>query len=169
MSVGQLPEVAPDFTLEHVLGHEVSLGDFRGRKVVVVFGGRESAPQVDNGFKEIRRAYGPDQLALIGISDLRAAPPQARIIAKTQMKKAFEEALTAVKSSESAAGREPPADPAQAVVMVMDWSGEVVDSFGLSGVEREAVGVVVDEDGRILGSGSGAALGTDVLAVVGSL
>jgi len=161
-------EHAPDFTLEHVLGHEVSLADFRGRKAVVVFGSRDSAGQVEKGVNEIRRAYGPDELPVLGVTDLRAAPPQARILVKTQLKKAYEEAVSAVGESESAAGREPPAEPSQAVVMLMDWSGEVVDSYGLSGVDRVAVGVVVDADGNVIGSGSGDALGEEVLAVVGS-
>ena len=50
--------------------------------------------------------------------------------------------------------------------MLMDWSGEVVDGFGLSGVDKEAVGVVVDGDGKILGSGSGTQLGEQILAVL---
>ncbi|MGH2933933.1 MAG: hypothetical protein ACRDL2_05385, partial [Gaiellaceae bacterium] len=65
------------------------------------------------------------------------------------------------------AGR-PVGDPAQDVVMVMDWSGEVVDNFGVSNVEEEAAAVVVDAGGHILGSGSGSTLGEDVLALVGS-
>jgi peroxiredoxin len=168
MSVDTLPDQAPDFTLEHVLGHEVSLSDFRGRTVVVVFGSRDSSAQVEKGFKELRRAYGPEELPVLGVSDLRMAPQQARIIAKTQMKKAFDEAVSAVNELESAAGREPPADPSQAVVMLLDWSGGVVDSFGLSAVDREAVGVIVDADGKVIGSGSGEALGEEVLAAVGS-
>ena len=168
MAVETLPDQAPDFTLEHVLGHEVSLSDFRGRTVVIVFGSRDSSAQVEKGFNELRRAYGPEELPLLGVSDLRMAPQQARIIAKTQMKKAFDEAVKAVNESESAAGRQPPSDPSAAVLMLMDWSGEVVDSYGLSAVDREAVGVVVDADGKVIGSGSGAALGEEVLAVVGS-
>jgi hypothetical protein len=50
--------------------------------------------------------------------------------------------------------------------MLMEWSGDVVGAFGLSGVDKEAVGVVVDGDGKILGSGSGTQLGEQVLAVL---
>jgi peroxiredoxin len=167
MSVGQLPEQAPDFTLEHILGHEVSLHDYRGRTAVVVFGGRESAEQVKQGVGAIRRAHGADEVPVIGVSDLRAAPRPARIIVKSQLKKAFEEAVAEERRAAEAAGRAE-VDPKTDVVMVMDWSGEVTDSFGLSDVEHEAVGVAVGPDGRIIGSGLGSSLGDDVLAAIGS-
>jgi hypothetical protein len=168
VSVGQLPEQAPDFTLEHILGHEVSLSDFRGRKVVVVFGGRESAEQVKEGIGAIRRVRGPDDLPVIGVSDLRAAPRPARIIVKSQLKKAYEGAVKEEAAFAEAAGWQAPEDPSKSVIMLMDWGGEVTDSFGLSGVDQEAVGVVVDADGRIVGSGRGATLGEDVLSIVGT-
>jgi len=90
VSTQQLPAQAPDFTLDHVLGHKVSLGDFRGRRVVVVFGGRESAPQLRQGIRTIRASHDPDELPVIGISDLQGAPRAARIIVKGQLKKAYE-------------------------------------------------------------------------------
>ena len=58
MASQQLPEQAPDFTLEHVLGHHVSLSDYRGRWVVVVFGGTRSAAQLKDGLMTIRGRYG---------------------------------------------------------------------------------------------------------------
>jgi peroxiredoxin len=167
VAVGQLPEQAPDFTLQHVLGHEVSLSGYRGRTIVVIFGGKESAEQVKAGVEAIRRVHGADELPVIGVSDLREAPRQARILVKSQLTPAYHEATAAEATAAEAAGRTA-GDPAQDVVMVMDWSGEVVDSYGISDVEQEAAGVVVDADGRVLGSGSGATLGEEVLNLVGS-
>jgi cytochrome oxidase Cu insertion factor (SCO1/SenC/PrrC family) len=166
MAVGQLPEQAPDFTLDHVLGHKVSLSDYRGRPVVVVFGGRESVPQVKNGINTIRRAHGASDVEVLGVSDLREAPRPARIIVKSQMKKAFEEAVQAEAATAQDVGRQP--DGPDHVLMLMDWSGETVDSYGLNDVEHEAVGVVIDPNGRVLGSGRGDALGEEVLALLGS-
>jgi hypothetical protein len=166
VSTQQLPAQAPDFKLDHVLGHEVSLGDFRGRRVVVVFGGRESAPQLKQGIHELRVRYHPDELPVIGVSDLRAAPRAARIVVKGQLKKAFQEAVKDETATLAQAGKPPLGDPAKDVIMLMDWSGEVVDGFGLSGVDKEAVGVALDGDGKILGCGSGAQLGEQVLAVL---
>jgi hypothetical protein len=162
----QLPAQAPDFTLDHILGHKVSLSDFRGHKLVVVFGGRESAPQLKQGIGTIRSGYGPDELPVIGVSDLQGAPRAARIIVKSQLKKAYEEAVKDETATLQAAGKAPMSDPAKDVIMLMDWSGEVVGDFGLSGVDKEAVGVVLDGEGKVLGSGTGTQLGEQLLAVL---
>lgn len=166
MSTQQLPAQAPDFTLDHVLGHAVSLADFSGRTVVVVFGGRESAPQLKQGIHVIRSSRGPDELPVIGVSDLQSAPRAARIVVKSQLKKAYQEAVQDETATLAAAGKPPLSDPPKDVIMLMDWSGDVIGAFGLSGVDKEAVGVVVDGDGKILGAGSGAQLGEQVLAIL---
>jgi len=166
MAIDQLPAVAPDFTLDHVAGHSVSLSSFRGRRVAIVFGGRESSEQIKNGISVIRRTYLPDQLPVIGISDLRAAPRPARILVKSQLKKAYEDAVKANMADHQAAGKQPSADASQDVVMLMDWSGKVVDQYGLRGVDAEAAGVLVDADGKVIGSGSGAQLGEGLLAAM---
>ncbi len=166
MSAPQLPAQAPDFTLDHILGHKVSLSDYRGRTVVVAFGGRESAPQLKQGIGEIRSSQGPQELPVIGVSDLQDAPRAARIIVKSQLKKAYEEAVKDETATLQAAGKPPLSDPSKEVIMLMDWSGDVVSGFGLSDVGQEAVGVVVDGEGKVLGSGSGAQLGEQVLAVL---
>ena len=164
MPVEQLPAEAPDFTLDHVLGHQVSLGDFRGRAVVVVFGGRDSAEQVKKGIDTIRHSQDPDQLPVIGISDLQEAPRAARIIVKGQLKKALAEAVADESKLLEAAGK-PPAEPKD-VIMLMDWSGDVVSAYGLSGVDQEAAAVVVDSDGKVLGAGTGENLGDETLALL---
>lgn len=164
MPVEQLPTQAPDFTLDHVLGHPVSLGDFKGRTAVVVFGGKDSAEQVKQGIDKIRRSKDPDELPVIGISDLREAPRPARILVKSQLKKALEEAVADQTALLEATGKAP-ADPKD-VIMLMDWKGEVVDAYGLSDVGQEAVAVVVDGDGKVLGSATGDDLGDGTLALL---
>jgi cytochrome oxidase Cu insertion factor (SCO1/SenC/PrrC family) len=168
VSEQQLPAQAPDFTLDHVLGHSVSLSDFRGRTVVAVFGGRDSAEQVKQAVQTIRRTHDPDQLPVLSVSDLEAVPRPARIIPKQQLKKAFEEAVQDLSATLEASGKQPSDDPGKDVIMLMDWKGEAVRGFGLSDVDHEAVAVVVDGNGRILGSGSGAQAGDEVLALVPS-
>jgi hypothetical protein len=164
--IQQLPAVAPEFTLDHILGHKVSLGDYRGRTVVVTFGGRESAGQIEQGISAIRKQYDPDQLTIVGVSDLRAAPRPARILVKGQIKKAYEGAVKAQDADLQAVGKPARSDPAKDVIMLLDWSGEVTDQFGLEGVDKEAAAVAVDGDGKIIGSGTGDELGPQILAVL---
>ncbi len=163
-----VPADAPNFTLDHVLGHSVSLTEYRGRTVVVVFGGRDSSEQVKQVAQTIRRRYDPDELPILGVSDLQGVPRPARIIAKTQIKKAYQEAVKDQAETLEAAGKQAPADPAKAMVMLMDWKGEVAESFGLSGVDQQAAAVLIDGDGRVLGSGTGAQAGDELLPLVPS-
>jgi hypothetical protein len=166
MPIQQLPDVAPDFTLDHILGHKVSLSDYRGRQVVITFGGRESATQIESGIGTIRKTYDPDELTIIGVSDLRAAPRPARILVKGQIKKAYEGAVKAQDADLKAVGKPARQDPSKDVIMLLDWSGEVTDQYGLTGVDKEAAAVAVDSEGRIIGSGSGAELGQQIVGVL---
>jgi AhpC/TSA family len=159
MPMQQLPAQAPDFTLDHVLGHSVSLSDYRGRTVVVVFGGMSSSEQLKEGIKTIRRSLGPGELTIISVSDLRSAPRPARRLIRGKLKKVYEES---VRDAAQEGGGGP-----DEIIMLTDWSGKSVDDFGLN-VDQEAVGVAIDGQGRILGSGSGAQLGEQILAVLSS-
>src|SRR3954451_24314406 len=142
MPIQQLPAQAPDFTLDHIAGHKVSRSDFDGRRFVITFGGRESAEQIKDGIAQLRQSHLPDSLPILGVSDLRAAPRPARILVKSQLKKAYEEAIEANSADLERAGRTAPADPSTDVVMLMDWSGEVVDEYGLVDVDKEAAAIL---------------------------
>ncbi|MGO9977011.1 MAG: hypothetical protein ACLP01_30260 [Solirubrobacteraceae bacterium] len=166
MPIQQLPAQATDFTLDHVLGHSVSLGDYRGQTMVVMFGGKDSADQLKRGILNIRKGLGANQVQIISVSDLRAAPRPARILVKKQLKKAYEEAVSDQRAALEAAGKPLPADPSKVIVMLMDWSGGVIDSFGLKDVDREAVAVVLDSEQKIIGSATGEQIGDGILAVL---
>lgn len=166
MPIQQLPATAPDFTLDHIAGHKVSLSDYSGQRVVVTFGGRESAEQIKSGIAALRASFLPDALPILGISDLRAAPRPARILVKSQLKKAYEEAVQANAADLRRAGREAPSDPSQDVLMLMDWSGEVVDDFGVVDVDQEAAAVLVAADGSVVGSGTGEHLADQIIALL---
>jgi hypothetical protein len=164
--IQQLPTQAPDFTLDHIAGHKVSLSDFSGQRFVITFGGRESAEQIKAGIATIRQSHLPDALPIVGVSDLRAAPRPARILVKSQLKKAYEEAIQANAADLERAGRPAPADPSQNVVMLMDWSGEVVDAYGAVDVDKEAAAVLVAANGNVVGSGTGTQLADQILALL---
>ncbi|HEY1357694.1 MAG TPA: redoxin domain-containing protein [Thermoleophilaceae bacterium] len=155
----QLPEQAPDFTLEHVLGHHVSLSQYRGRWVVVLFGGTRSAGQLKDGIMTIRSRFGPDQVTVITVSDLRQAPRPARRVVKGKLKKQYDEAV-----GQAAALPNAGPDPASDILMLIDWSGEVIDQYGLN-VDDEAVAIAINDQGQIVGSGSGAQLGEQIIAI----
>ncbi len=166
MNEPNIPAQAPDFTLDHILGHSVSLSEFRGRTVVAMFVGKESAAQTDGWTDKIRAQYDPSEMPILGVSDLREVPRPARIIAKKLMKKAFDEVVEQESQAYRKHGTEPPDDPAKFVQMLLDWKGEVTGSFGIDSVEETAVGVVIDGDGRILAHGAGPDAGDTLVAAI---
>jgi hypothetical protein len=146
---------APDFTLAHVLGHTVSLSEFRGRPVVVVFGSRNTTEQIKPGILAIRRDFGQDQVAVCVILDLRSVPRPARRILKGKLRKGYEE-MTAEVASQGLDGR---------INMLTDFSGEVVGAYGVNAGEQ-AVAVAIDPDGQIMGYGSGDHFGSQMLQLL---
>jgi hypothetical protein len=158
---------APNFTLNHIKGHPVSLSDFRGRTVVLIFAGRDSAEQSRQISTTLRRTYGPDQLPLIQVLDLHALPKMLQGIARGQVEKAYQEVAQEVTTSLQATGRPMPPDMSQVVIILPDWDGKVTSSFGLSGVDKQAVAVAVDGNGYIRGYGAGAQGGEQVLNLFG--
>lgn len=168
MPIQQLPAQAQNFKLDHVLGHEVELSQFKGAPMVLLLGGKDSAPQLKNNVLAIRRGLGANQVQIASVSDLRAAPRPVRIIVKKQMRKAYDEAVEEQRAALEAAGKPLPPDPSSVIVMLMDWDGSVVDSFGVSGVDKEAVGLILDADQNIIGSATGDGIADEVLRVLSS-
>lgn len=160
-------EQAPDFTLTHLEGRSVSLGDFRGRKLVAVFASKDSGDQARGITRAIRDRFGHDQVAMVSILDMHALPRMMQPVAKALLKKAYKEAVEKLEAEFRAKGEPPPADPSQFVVMLPDWDGKVTASFGVTDVKKQAVAVLIDENGRRIGSGSGDQGGEQVLALLG--
>ena len=64
-------EEAPGFTLKSDEGHDVSLSDYRGRKVVLYFYPRDGTPGCTSEAKEFRDAtqeFEKENAAIIGVS-----------------------------------------------------------------------------------------------------
>ncbi len=80
---------APDFTLAHVTGRPVSLADYRGRPVVVIFGGRDSREQARGMGRAIRARHEPEALPIVLVLDLRAVPRPLRGLARGGLRAAF--------------------------------------------------------------------------------
>ena len=64
-------DFAPDFTLENQNGEEVSLSDFRGKKVVLYFYPKDNTPGCTNqacGFRDINEELEEMNVKVLGIS-----------------------------------------------------------------------------------------------------
>lgn len=158
---------APNFTLENITGSSVSLSDYRGRMVVILFGGKNSADQARQIARTIGQRYQADQLPILGVLDMRGVPRLVQALAKGDVTKAHREAVADAAADFQTSGRQAPANLSQLIVMAPDWQGKVVDSYGVSGVDRQAVAVLVDGDGNIRGYGAGMQGGEQILSLFG--
>ena len=158
---------APAFTLDHVVGRPVSLADYRGRPVVVIFAGRDSGEQVRQIAWTIRARYGDEELPMLSVLDLHGVPRPLHGLVRGRLRSVYQEAVREATTGMRARGRAVPPDMSAAIVLLPDWDGAVTRSFGLSGVDRQAVAVLIDGDGAIRGNGAGAQAGEQILALVG--
>jgi cytochrome oxidase Cu insertion factor (SCO1/SenC/PrrC family) len=157
---------APQFTLDHVEGHPVSLSDYRGRTVVVAMSDRHSAEEMVAGIDALRAHYDHDQLPILAVADMKGIPRPARVMAKKQMKKGFQEAVEKESTRLQAAGKQVP-EGSQLVVMLPDWDGQVADSFGIADTDQASAFVLIDTEGNVRGYGRGAEAPQQIMGLFG--
>ncbi len=160
-------QMAPNFTLQHIAGRNVSLSEFQGRTVVIVFSGRDSVDQAQQIGQAIRARYDLYALPLISILDMHGIPRMMQGLAKGRIQGGYEELVKTATNALQAAGKSMPPDPSQAIIMLPDWDGGVTRSFGLQAVDQQAVAVLIDGNGYIRGYGAGAQGGDQILALFG--
>ena len=154
----QQPLQAPDFTLDHVLGHSVTLSQYRGMNAAVLFANRDTAPQIKQAIPTIRRTFGEDRVAIITILDMRTAPRPARVMVRGKLKKGYEEQMADVATLGLGGG----------IHMLVDWDGKVVDSYGVV-IGDQAVAAAIDAHGHLLGWGAGQQLGDQIVAIFSAI
>lgn len=157
---------APAFTLQHVEGHQVSLQDYRGGKVVVVLSAKDTAGQAQQAAKTLRQRFDHEELPILLVIDLSRLPRMIQRVAKSMIKKGYAGAVERARADYAAQGRPFPADASQAVVMLPDLDGSVTASFAVGDVRQAAAAVLIDEAGKVVGTASGEAMGDEVLALL---
>jgi cytochrome oxidase Cu insertion factor (SCO1/SenC/PrrC family) len=157
---------APQFTLEHIDGHPVSLSQYRGRTVVVALAGRGSADQMSAAIEGLRRHYDPQQLPIFSITDMSGMPRAARPMVKRKLKGIYKENVEETTAQLQAAGK-PVAPGPELVIMLPDWQGTVASSFGLTDVDKEAAMVLIDAEGNMRGYGRGNQAAEQIMALFG--
>ena len=152
--------------MHDVTGRPVALGDFRGAPVVLIFGGRDSREEVRVIARAIGLSRGAAAPPLVLIVDLRGVPGFLHGMVRGALRGVHEEAVRESAQVLRALGAPPPADPTTLFVLLPDWRGEIAPAFGLTGVDRRAVAVLVDGDGLIRGQAAGPEAGTHIHALL---
>ena len=161
-----MPQLAPDFTLEHVAGGRVSLRDYRGRPLVLLFGGRGGALQAERIARIVGAEYPPDRLPIVVVLHLPGVPRPLRRLIRGLARQRHEADLRELAPHYAAQGQTPPGGPASGLAMLLDWEGRVAPAYGLPAVDHQAAAVAIDAAGQILGVGLGADGGRQLLALM---
>ena len=133
---------APAFSLKAVAsGRVFQPADHAGRPLLLLFvdhnTGRAAQPIVE----AVRRRY-PDhrQLAIALVVDARVVPRLLRGVAESLMESSYREAAAAIPAG---------FDPADHLVLLPDWSGDVVRAYRIGSVSREIALVLIGPDGTV--------------------
>ncbi len=148
----------PRLTLEATgSGRTISLNEI-GCPLVIVCHGQDTAQGAFEVNNAVRAQY-PDasQVCIVSVIDLRQFPSMFHGMVKPELDKAYRKA----------AGKLPEgADPAEFVVLLPDWKGEATDALEAEGSTRDAVVVVADATGNIVGRHQGENPGPAVLELL---
>jgi len=160
-------QMAPNFTLQHVTGRNVSMSEFQGRTIVLLFSGRDSVEQAQRIGQTIRSRYDLYALPMVSILDLSGIPRMMQGLAKGRLQSGYDDMVKTATSSLQSQGKSMPPDASQVIMMCPDWDGSVTKSFGLQAVDQQAVAVLVDGQGYIRGYGAGMQGGDQILGLFG--
>ena len=114
--------VAPNFSLTHIVGHPVALGDYRGSSVVLVFSGHDSTDQARQISRAIRSRHDSEGLPIISILDLSGVPKMMHGFAKGRIQGGYQEVVRDVTAMMQQHGKQVPADPSRAARL--GWRGD---------------------------------------------
>jgi len=158
----------PDFSLPHINGAQVSLSDYRGRDVVLAFGGRKTAGDVEQLVETIRAQHPAEELPIIQIVTLKGVPRIVHGLAKKDIKSGYQKQIERETARLLAQKRPVPEDLSRSVLILLDWEGLLVAALGIKALERAQVAVLVDGEGNVRATGTGPDAGQQVLGRLGS-
>jgi hypothetical protein len=143
-------------------GREVSPRTCAGRRLVLIFHAQSTAWTVERVNRAVRERYpSSEEVVVASVVDLSLIPPLYWLTASLMVGQAYE------KSAREVAREGPPgAHPAEYVLILQDWGGLISRRFGVRGVGREAVVVVIDENADIVGFYKGNEPVEDVLRLL---
>ncbi len=145
----------PGLKLHAVGSHqEFKLNKF-GRQAVLICHGQDTAKAAFEVNNAVREKYpDADQVIIASVIDLRAFPSMFHGMIKPELDKAY------LKAS----GKLPhDLDPKDYVILLPDWDGEVTDALEAKGSTKNAVVVVADDQGKVIGSANSGNLGKAAL------
>lgn len=138
-------EPSPDFEIEAVVsGRVINPREADWRALVLLFFNQKSSGAVANVQDTVRPVYpSAADVAIASVIDLSGVPRMFRGMAKKALAQGYEEASHQIPDDW---------DPVQYVVLLPDWKGEVAKAYGIDDLDEFAAVVVIDAEGKVVGS-----------------
>lgn len=140
-------QMAPDFTLEDTRGNSVSLGDHRGRLVVLLFASQatqEASAKAASGLgKRLLDSPQVDMFTIVSV------PRMFKAMAMGLLKGAQEKALSSARRRFEKEGRTAPDDLEKRIFILPDWDGSVVKKYGFDAKAKRVHVALVAPDGTV--------------------
>ena len=143
---------APKLVTQDVKGRAIE-APAPGHPLLLCFVGRTTA----DGAAKVSGVLHPrhPDLAIVNVIDLTAIPSLLRGFAKSKVEAKHAEAVRSAADSWRAAGKAPPDDLDLQVHLVPDFTGSLLQSWGVKGATKKATLFLVGADGIILGRWEG--------------
>ncbi len=128
------------------------------RRTVLLLISQETSNTVDPVIAEIRAKYElASDVQIANVVDLRKFPRLVRKVAETLMSHRYKE---------SAKELPPGRDPAEWVIILPDWDGELMKALEITDVSEELAVAVIAPGGRLLGVHQGLGAGAAALEMI---
>lgn len=128
------------------------------RRTVLLLISQETSNTVDPVIAEVRAKYElASDVQIANVVDLRKFPRLVRKVAETLMSHRYKE---------SAKDLSPGRDPAEWVIILPDWDGELMKALGVTDVSQELAVAVVAPGGRLVGVHQGPGAGAAAMEML---
>jgi hypothetical protein len=150
---------APSFALKAVAtGRVFSPAGYLGRVVLLLFGDHNTGRSAQTVVEHVRRRYPHvTQLAIALVIDARIVPRFARGMAESMMEREYRQAAAQIPSG---------FDPAEHLILLPDWKGDVLRAYGLANLDHDLYAVAIGADGLVKATYHGPDMAGRALALV---
>lgn len=151
-----MTDKAPQFKLEaasglRTIGHPHSLP----RVLILLFQDEATADAARLVNEVVRGVYeDSEDMFVASVADMSAVPRFMLKMSKNMLLRAYEKAAENIPEG---------IDPADYIILLPDWSGQVFKAFEVGDVSKKALMVIIDHEGRIVLRKRGGNLGQAAL------
>ncbi len=147
-------KMAPDFDLEDCYGNSVTLSQFRGRLVLLVFAGQATEEASARTANRIgHQLFVNESVDMLTIVNL---PRLLRVFAMGLLRKAHRRAVKGARKQFEGDGVAAPADLEDRIRFLCDWNGRLTREFGFDPDVKEVHLAIIGPDSRVRSTFSGA-------------